>query len=236
MDELSDSYQVIAIDLPGYGQSDKRIEDSYSFRYYDRILTGFAKGLNLNKFTLGVHDAGGPIGLYWMVQDMEKVERLILFNTLVYPKFSWAVKLFALATVTPIIKDWLTSPNGIRKAIYLGVHNKEKLTDHIIENYQSPFTDQTSRKVLLKSVQRLSIKGLIEIQEKLHQYKGPVQVIYGEKDKILPAVAQTMNKVKSNLPQTKIEALANCGHFLQEDAPQEIGKLIRGFMRSTAST
>lgn len=41
MVELSEKFQVIAIDLPGYGKSDKRIEDSFSFRYYNRLLTEF---------------------------------------------------------------------------------------------------------------------------------------------------------------------------------------------------
>lgn len=38
IEEVSEKYQVIAIDLPGYGKSDKRLEDSFSFRYYDRIF------------------------------------------------------------------------------------------------------------------------------------------------------------------------------------------------------
>jgi len=88
MSALAESYQVIAIDLPGYGKSDKNLEDSYSFRYYAHILDGFLENLEVKQVTLGVHDLGGPIGLYWMVQNMEKVSRLILFNTLVYPKFS----------------------------------------------------------------------------------------------------------------------------------------------------
>ena len=41
MPELSKKYRVIAIDLPGFGQSDKRLEDSFSFRYFNEILMGF---------------------------------------------------------------------------------------------------------------------------------------------------------------------------------------------------
>lgn len=228
--ELSDQFHVIAIDLPGYGQSDKRIEDSYSFRYYNRILSGFLDQLDIESITLGVHDVGGPIGLYWMVQNMGRVDRLILFNTLVYPKFSWAVKLFGLATVIPGVRSWLTSADGIRWAMRLGVHNKDKLTQEIIKNYQSPFVDKQSRKVLLKSVQRLSLKGFKEIEEKLHSFKGPIQIIFGENDKILPKVASTMKRVQQNLPQADIVALPKTGHFLQEDDPGRISEIIRTFM------
>ncbi|MBT8220439.1 MAG: alpha/beta fold hydrolase [Bacteroidia bacterium] len=230
MTSLSDKFQVIAIDLPGYGKSDKNIEDSFSFRYYNRILTGFLDHLNLDHITLGVHDLGGPIGLYWMVQNMERVHQLILFNTLVFPQFSWAVKLFALATVLPGIRDWLTSPKGIKKAIYFGVYRKDKITADVIQHYQSPFEDMKSRKVLLKSVQRLSLKGFSEIERKLPSFKGPVQIIYGENDKILPKVGATMKRVQGILSQANIISIPDCGHFLQEDAPDKISATITAFM------
>ena len=230
MGSLSGKFQVIAIDLPGYGKSDKRAEDSYSFKYYDRVLTGFLDQLKIEHITLGVHDLGGPIGLYWMVQHMKRVRRLILFNTLVYAKFSWAVKLFGLATVIPGIKTWLTSPNGIKKTIYLGVHQKSKLTEDIIANYQSAFADRNSRKAVLKTVQRLSLKGFAEIEEKLPLFKGPVQIIYGENDKILPKVSNTMKRVQEDLSQSDCVSLPDCGHFLQEDAPDQISDLIIKFM------
>lgn len=229
--ELSKNYQVIAIDLPGFGKSDKKIEDSYSFRYYSRILDGFLGNLNIERVTLGVHDSGGPIGLYWMIQDMKKVKRLILFNTLVYPEFSWGVKLFALGTVLPGVKNMITSPSGIKRAIYFGVHQKHKLTDEIIGHYQAPFSDPISRKVLLKSVQRLSLKAFEEIKQKLPSFKGPVQILYGEKDKILPKVATTMQRVKKDLPQSEITSFPNCGHFLQEEASQELSEAIIEFMK-----
>lgn len=233
MHGLSKDYQVIAIDLPGYGKSDKRIADSFSFRYYSRILQSFIEALNIENITLGVHDVGGPVGFYWMVNNMDRVKRLLLFNTLVYPEFSWAVKLFGMATVIPGIKHWLSSANGIKWAIRLGVYNKDNLNEEIIKQYQSPFLDKTSRKVLLKSVQRLSMKGFKEIEEKLHRFTGPIQIIYGENDKILPNVGQTMARVKKNLPQSNIISIPNCGHFLQEDRPEEISKAIKEFMKKT---
>jgi len=227
---VSQGYHVIAIDLPGYGYSDKKIKDSYSFRYYEKIISGLHKQLNLQEITLGVHDLGGPIGLYWMVQNMEKVERLILFNTVVYSKFSWAVKLFGLSTVIPILREWVSSPSGVKKAMKFGVHHKEKMTKEMIEKYQEPFQEKSAGKVLLKTVQRLSLKGFKEVEEKLFAFKGPVQIIYGEKDRILPEVSETMKKVKKEFPKAQVLSLPNAAHFLQEDAPGEVSHCILEFM------
>lgn len=232
IEKVSEGYHVIAMDLPGFGESDKRLEDSYSFRYHTRILNGFLNNLNLDKVTLGVHDMGGPIGLYWMIHHMEKVERLILFNTLVYPKFSFMVKLFAFATIAPGIKTALISPWGIKRSMYFGVFQKKNLNDEIIRNYQEPFLGKKERLLLIKTVQRLSMQAYEEIAKALPAFKGPVLILYGEKDKILPDVAKTMTRAKKDLPQAVVKSYPNAGHFLQEDIPDELSKEIISFMES----
>lgn len=229
---VASDYQVIAMDLPGFGQSDKRLEDSYSFRYHKRMLDGFVTNLGLEKVTLGVHDLGGPIGLYWMINHIEKVERLILFNTVIYPEFSFMVKLFGLATVVPGIKTALISPWGIKRSMYFGVYQKHKLNEEIIRNYQAPFAGKKERLLLLKTVQRLSMQAFGEVSRALPQFKGPVLILYGEKDKILPDVAKTMARVKKSLPQAVVNSFPNTGHFLQEEIADELSVEIKAFLDS----
>ncbi len=226
---LSQTRQVIAMDLPGFGQSSKSLEGSYSFNYYDRMIDGFVNQLGISKTGLVVHDLGGPVGLMWAVRHPEKVDRLTLLNTLVYPEFSWAVRLFLLATFVPGIKDWLVSTSGLVKAMQIGVKNQKNLTKEVLRNYYSPFQTAENRKVLLKTAQRLSPKGFQEIAEKLPQFKIPIRLIYGENDKILPDVANTMRRLKQDIPQAQLTALPQCGHFLQEDAPEQLSQLLLEF-------
>ena len=230
MPVLSEKYQVIAIDLPGFGKSEKKVEDSYSFRYYEEILSGFIKQLGLEKLTLGIHDLGGPLGLFWAIQNPNKVKRLILFNTLVYPQFSRAVKLFGLATRLPFLKDKLTSPKGIMNVMFFGIHQKKALRREAILEYQSPFKTKPQRKVLLKTVQNLHKNGFKEIEAKLTEFKIPTLIIYGENDRILPNVAQTVSRVKVDIPHAQVVSLPNCGHFLQEEEPEKISEIILDFM------
>ena len=81
-------------------------------------------------------------------------------------------------------------------------------------------------------MQRLSVKGFKEINEKLVEFTGPVQILYGEADKILPNVANTMRRVKIDLPQANTQSFPNCGHFLQEEIPDELAEAIIRFMES----
>ncbi len=60
-----------------------------------------------------------------------------------------------------------------------------------------------------------------------------MRIVYGESDRILPDVAKTMALVKADLPQAEVTSLPGCGHFLQEDRPEEIGALLGQFFSPT---
>jgi pimeloyl-ACP methyl ester carboxylesterase len=59
----------------------------------------------------------------------------------------------------------------------------------------------------------------------------PVRIVYGEQDRILPTVAETMARVKRDLPQAEIATLPDAGHFLQEEAADRVGDLLAQFLR-----
>ena len=231
--EISKTHQAIALDFPGFGQSGKSLDSSYSFNFYNDIIDGFLNQLGIGKVTLVVHDLGGPLGLLWAVRHPEKVEKIVFLNTLVFAEFSYAVKIFMLMTRLPFVKGWLSSPNGVAWAMRFGVSQKEKLTAEIIKDYQSPFLTSSHQKALLKTVNNLSLKAFDEIEKKLPLMKVPVQMIYGTGDRILPNVGKTMLRLKSKFPDASIHALDNCGHFLQEDEPEKIGQLINDFLKSS---
>lgn len=221
--------RAIALDLPGFGQSDKPDTASYSFRFHARILDGFCAELGIDKLGLAVHDLGGPVGLYWACQNRDRVTRLALLNTLIYPQMSWAVVLFVAMCRLPGISHWLTSPAGIRFAMRLGVFNKDKINKETLHAYQEPFVGSAARRALARTAYGLHPKGFVDIASGLAKFQCPVQIVYGKQDRILPDVAKTMTRAMRDLPQAKTAALDRCGHFLQEDCPQETGQILSDF-------
>lgn len=229
MVHIAQHNRVIALDLPGFGHSDKPLDASYSFRFYSRVLDGFLQALDIQNLGLVVHDLGGPIGLYWSCHHKDRVTKLALLNTVVYPQFSWAVVAFLVACRLPLLRSWLTSPWGLKKAMQIGIYHADRVTSEVVEGVQAPFPTVPARRALLKAAIGLHPKGLQEIQQILPTFQIPVRVIYGTHDRILPDVAKTMRRVQRDLPHAQVTALEHCGHFLQEDNPDHVGQLLANF-------
>lgn len=233
--KMAEKNRVIAMDLPGFGRSDKPLDASYSFRFYARILDGFLDALGVDATGLAVHDLGGPVGLYWACRNPDRVQRLAFLNTLVYPRLSWAVVLFIAACRTPGLRTYISSPRGLRAAMRFGVSDPRCLTEDAIRGVQAPFETRDARRALLKAGYGLHPNGLKEIAERLPSFTIPVRIIYGERDRILPDVAKTMRQVARDLPQAEVTALPDCGHFLQEERPEEIASMLADFFGTKPS-
>lgn len=229
MEPLAKHYRVIAIDLPGFGKSDKNPDASYSFKYHSNIIQSFLDKLKIEKVHLVVHDLGGPIGMWWAMQHQEQVASYVLLNTIIFPRFSWAVKLFVLASILPILRTWLSSAAGIKFAMRLGIHNKKLLTKEIIAAYQEPFSAKAARKSLLRSAHRLHINGFKDITAWLRDIKKPVLLLYAEEDRILPNVAKTMESIGERISHASLASIPRCGHFLQEERPEAVVEVMGEF-------
>ncbi len=226
--------RAIALDLPAFGRSDKPDVD-YSLRYYESVLTEFLNAIDVDQVGLVVHDLGGPIGLHWMARNCERVTEIALLNTLVYPDVNWAVKAFVLLTRTPGVRSVISSARGIRWAMQVGVVDKACITPEVAALYQDPCRDKSDRRALLAAGHG-NLDGFALVAPALANFEGPVRIIYGARDRVLYDVATTMGRVAERLPQAQVTALADAGHFLQEDSPEEVASLLAEFLGGSAAS
>lgn len=223
--------RVIAIDLPGFGGSDKPVDATYSFGFYGRALDGVLAAAGAERIGLAVHDLGGPAGLHWASQNPGRVERLALLNTLAYPGLSVALVTFFALLRTPGVRTWATSPAGLRFTMRTGVADKGSLTNEDIAAYQAPYRgDDDARKALRLSGLGMHPDGMKDVEAWLKTVEVPVRIIYGARDRILHDVAKTMQRVEQDV-QGPVETtvLEDCGHFCQEECPEEIGAALGEF-------
>ena len=229
MRPIAQANRVVALDLPGFGASDKPVGIRYSFDFFGRTLDLFLAHLGIDQLGLAVHDLGGPVGLHWALNRPGRLTKLALLNTLVYPEFSEAVKEFVRACATPGLREQITSPAGLESILRDGLADPAKLSPEVLAAVQEPFRTPETRRTLADAGIGVSRKGFVQIARRLPALRIPVRVVYGSRDRVLPDVADTMARVKADLPQADVTTLPDCGHFLQEDAPEEVGALLARF-------
>lgn len=226
--------RVVALDLPGFGASDKPLGVRYDFGFFARALDGFLAAIGIAETGLAVHDLGGPIGVHWALHRPGKVTRLALLNTLLYPQFSDAVKEFVRACSTPGERERITSATGLRSILRDGLADPANLTDEILAAVQEPFRTEEAREALALAGKGLELRGFVEIGRGLPSLQIPLRIVYGERDRVLPDVAETMARVKADVPHAELTSLPDRGHFLQEEAPGQVGELLALFFAARA--
>jgi len=79
---LASGARVVAPDFPGFGRSDKPVDDAtYSFDFHRAFLLDFVERLDLQNVTLVVQDWGGILGLTLPMEAPARYSRLLVMNT-----------------------------------------------------------------------------------------------------------------------------------------------------------
>ncbi len=133
------------------------------------------------------------------------------------------------ACTTPDLRARLTSPEGLKFVMGLGLADEAKLTGEVVAAVQAPFASEDARLALAAAGVGLRADGFAEIARRLESLRMPVRIVYGERDRILPDIAETVARLSGDLPHAEVTALPDCGHFLQEEAPDAVGGLLAAF-------
>jgi pimeloyl-ACP methyl ester carboxylesterase len=221
--------RVIAPDLPGFGVSDKPLDVTYDVAFFERAIDGLLEALGVDSVGVAVHDLGGPIGVHWALRNPERVTALALLNTLLYPQFHPSVIEAVTTLVDPARRDELTGRDGMAELMKLALADESRATDELLTAVHAPFESEEAREALAKAGTELGIDAFVEIEQRLPELRVPVRIVYGEQDRALPDVAETMARAARDLPQAQVTALPGCGHFLQEEEPEQVGELLAEF-------
>jgi pimeloyl-ACP methyl ester carboxylesterase len=221
--------RVLALDMPGFGGSDKPVGAGYGFAFFERAIDGFLDRLGVERLALAGHDLGGPIAVRCALGRPARVSRLALLNTLLYPDFSPAVIEFVRTLMTPGERERLTSADGLAEIMRLGVVDKGRISDEVVAAVDAPFKTPDDREALAEAGIGLEVEVFKELPAALPSLRLPVRIVYGAKDAVLPDVGETVARLERDLPNVRATVLPDCGHFVQEDAPEQVGELLAEF-------
>ena len=230
---FSKAYRVIAIDLKGFGLSDKPMDNDYSVLDQSRIISEFIRVHSLENVILVGHSLGGAVSLltYLMQSDhgAHHISKLILFDTASYkqdlPDFISILRV----PIINVLSLCLTSSNFksrmiLRKAFF----DHSKITEEMVTTYGAYLSLPGASHALIKTAKQILPSNLEEISERYKSINIPVLLIWGEKDKIVPL--EIGRKLAGNIPNSKLVVVPNCGHVPQEECPIQAIEAMESFL------
>lgn len=236
--DLSRTHRCIALDLTGFGLSDRPADFPYTPEAHARVLRAFVERLGLAEFTLVVHDYGGPIALPLALDSAECVRRLVLSNTWMWSFDDDPAMTRRARIVGGRVGRFLyRSVNfSLRVLVPSAYADKRKLTPAIFAQYLAPFRDVEARGRVLWPLAR-AILGSRDHYNSLWQQRErlrgrPALIIWGMKD---PAFQPPMlQRWRSVLPEARVVELS-AGHWPHEEAPDAVTRALREFLTPARS-
>lgn len=237
IDELSDSFYLIAPDYPGFGQSSApNVEEfQYTFHNLSKVIESFIDKLHLKNITFYVQDYGGPIGFRVASRRSDLVQSFIIQNANSYVDGLGE----ALAPLAAYIEsDSPEAEKGARvflkheatKWTYLdGASEPEKISPDSYDLDQF-YLDRTGNDAIQLALFRdygSNIALYPEWQNYLKTNQPKALVVWGKNDKMfIEAGGWAYQK---DLPNAEIHQLEG-GHFLLEEHYIKVAQLIKEFI------
>lgn len=235
---LRPDFRCVALDHLGCGWSDKpqrllRLEE------HIQHLVTLIDRLDLQRVTLVAQDWGGAIGLGAMLRRSERFERIVLFNTGAFePRYiPWRIR----ACRFPLVGRLAVQGGGLfsRAALRMTLARKSRLDPAVAEGYLAPYDSWSNRRAVYGFVKDIPTgprhptwKTLADIERELPSLADrPSLLVWGMRDWCFRP--ECLERFQQAWPAAEVHRLADVGHWVLEDAPDESVQIVRSFFDAT---
>ena len=239
---LRDGRRVIVPDHIGCGLSDKPGDERYDYTLKSRVddmeFLLDALGVKEN-ITLVVHDWGGMIGMTYAARHPERIKKLVILNTGAFflpdgKSFPAALRLCRTPLGAALIRGFNAFARG---AAWTGC-KRRRMPKALRDAYAAPYDSWANRIATLRFVEDIPLAPgdkayplVEETQEKLGALEAlPMLICWGMKDFVFDG--HFLEEWKRRFPRAEVHAFPDCGHYILEDAKEEVIPLIKDFIEN----
>ncbi len=228
-------YRCVAPDHLGCGYSDQQPRP---LRLADHIdnLRQLVEQLDLRRITLVAQDWGGAIGLGTMFRESERFERIVLFNTGAFPPWfiPWRIRVCRGRWLGRFGVQGMNAFS--RAALRMTLSRTTRLDPREEQAYLAPYHNWQRREAVYQFVQDIPTDGnhptwqkLAEIEAGLRDLADlPKLLVWGMRDWCFTPAC--LEKFCDIWPEAEVHRLADVGHWVVEDAPEEVQRLVSEFL------
>ena len=240
---LKPNARCIVPDHIGCGYSDKPTDADYRYTLQQRVddIIALLKHLEVTEnITLIAHDWGGMIGMAIATQYPEWFNKIVLFNTAAFhlpegKKVPIALRLVRDTFIGSIAVRGFNAFS--RGAAWVGC-TRQRMSRELRAAYCSPYNSWGNRIATLRFVQDIPLQPsdpayatISRTQEQLHVLADkPMLLIWGAKDFVFDL--DYLAVFKTYFPEATVHQIDDAGHYVLEDAAEEIIPLVQEFLSS----
>jgi len=240
--------RIVALDLIGFGKSDKPKDLDYTFPTHYEYIDGFISALGLKNVILVIQDWGSTLGCQYAVNNEANVKGIVMMAAIVPPKMpleswdSWGQmgEFFRRIRTPEQGKKLIIEQNVWIEEMLLNCLVTRKFTDEEKAAYREPFTDPSTRFPMYVWPNEFPVGGkparmvpVIEtIGEWLKESKAPKLLQYD-----LPGEAslEDIAWMVDNYRNMESQFVGYGAHWIQEENPEAIGRGIVDWHRRNFS-
>ena len=222
---FTERYRVIALDLPGFGESSKP-DASYDVASQTERLHAFVTALNIEKPHLIGNSMGGHIAALYAARYPDQVSSIALLDNagITSPRMSEMFQMIERGQPNPLV---------VRKAEDFGT-----LMDFVFVN-PPPLPDSLKRHFAAQSMANQVHYDMIftqlreqyvPLEPELPKIQVPVLVLWGDRDRVLDV--SSIEVMKPLLQKPTVVVMKDCGHAPMIERPEETAQHYQAFLDS----
>ena len=237
---LRDDYRCLVPDHIGCGMSDKPGDDRYEYSLAQRVadLEQWLDKLDATRdLTLVVHDWGGMIGMAYATKFPERIRRLVVLNTGAFhlPKSKpvpWQLKMARGMLGAVLVRCFGAFSRGaVRSCV-----TRHPMPVDVGRAYCAPYNSWANRIAVHRFVQDIPLNPgdrgydlVSQVADNLDRLKGiPMFIGWGDRDFVFDE--HFLKEWLDRFPAAESHRYPDCGHYILEDAGDELIPLIRKFL------
>lgn len=210
--------RVIALDLKGFGYSERPDHGDYSLTAQARLVLGLMDHLRIETAALVGHSMGGEVAMRVAATAPERFRHLVLAASVSGDRFP-------TLPPTPIIKPFMPFLSRLTARFLLpcGFYDRSKLTDEVREGYRAP------RRVrgFMNGVYQLLRDARRDPPIAYDKITQPALILWARAERLPRSI---LNRLRGHLPHAEVRYVEQAGHLLLEEQPDAVNREILRFI------